>query len=175
MRLLGGITRRKALLTGGACVATVALAPEALAHRAQTVLTTVMWNASSSVLEVTHRIHAHDAELTLAATTGVQAVDITQVKNQAQLLLYIEKQFTMTDGGKTIALQPLGAEMEGEAILVYQECRLATPPKVLSIVNGILRDVFEGQTNLVNVRLAQRTRTLIFSGNDGAKRAEGLL
>lgn len=175
MRLLVGITRRMALLTGGACVATVALAPEALAHRAQTVLTTVMWNASSSMLEVTHRIHAHDAELTLAATTGVQAVDITQVKNQAQLLLYIEKQFTMTDGGKTIALQPLGAEMEGEAILVYQECRLATPPKVLSIVNGILRDVFEGQTNLVNVRLAQRTRTLIFSGSDGAKRAEGLL
>jgi hypothetical protein len=175
VRLLVGITRRMALLTGGACVATVALAPEALAHRAQTVLTTVMWNASSSVLEVTHRIHAHDAELTLAATTGVQAVDITQVKNQAQLLLYIEKQFTMTDGGNTIALQPLGAEMEGEAILVYQECRLATPPKVLSIVNGILRDVFEGQTNLVNVRLAQRTRTLIFSGNDAAKRAEGLL
>jgi len=175
VRLLVGITRRMALLTGGACVATVALAPEALAHRAQTVLTTVMWNASSSMLEVTHRIHAHDAELTLAATTGVQAVDITQVKNQAQLLLYIEKQFTMTDGGKTIALQPLGAEMEGEAILVYQECRLATPPKVLSIVNGILRDVFEGQTNLVNVRLAQRTRTLIFSGSDGAKRAEGLL
>jgi hypothetical protein len=175
VRLLVGITRRMALLTCGACVATVALAPEALAHRAQTVLTTVMWNASSSVLEVTHRIHAHDAELTLAATTGVQAVDITQVKNQAQLLLYIEKQFTMTDGGKTIALQPLGAEIEGEAILVYQECRLATPPKVLSIVNGILRDVFEGQTNLVNVRLAQRTRTLIFSGNDGAKRAEGLL
>ncbi|MFZ4684728.1 MAG: DUF6702 family protein [Hyphomonadaceae bacterium] len=175
MRLLVGITRRMALLTGGACVATVALAPEALAHRAQTVLTTVMWNASSSMLEVTHRLHAHDAELTLAATTGAQSVDITQVKNQAQLLLYIEKQFTMTDGGKTIALQPLGAEMEGEAILVYQECRLATPPKVLSIVNGILRDVFEGQTNLVNVRLAQRTRTLIFSGSDGAKRAEGLL
>jgi len=175
VRLLVGITRRMALLTGGACVATVALAPEALAHRAQTVLTTVMWNASSSVLEVTHRLHAHDAELTLAATTGVQSVDITQVKNQAQLLLYIEKQFTMTDGGKTIALQPLGAEMEGEAILVYQECRLAAPPRGLLIVNGILRDVFEGQTNLVNVRLAQRTRTLIFSGNDGAKPAEGLL
>lgn len=175
MRLLVGITRRRALVTGGACVAAVALAPEAQAHRAQSVLTTVMWNASSSVLEVTHRLHAHDAELTLAATTGVQSVDITQVKNQAQLMLYIEKQFTMTDGGKAIVLQPLGAEMEGEAILVYQECRLASPPKVLSIVNGILRDVFEGQTNLVNVRLAQRTRTLIFSGKDGAKRAEGLL
>lgn len=175
MSLPVGITRRVALLTGGACVAGVAMAPEALAHRAQTVLTTVMWNAASSMLEVTHRLHAHDAELTLAATTGVQAVDITQVKNQAQLMLYIEKQFTLTDGAKPIALQPLGAEFEGEAILLYQECRLAAAPKNLAITNGILRDVFEGQTNLVNVRLAQRTRTLIFSGNDGAKRAEGLL
>ena len=129
MKLPVGITRRMALLTGGALVATVALAPEALAHRAQTVLTTVMWNAASSMLEVTHRIHAHDAELTLAATTGAQAVDITQVQNQAQLMLYIEKQFTLTDGAKTIELQPLGAEMEGEAILIYQECKLAAPPK----------------------------------------------
>jgi hypothetical protein len=175
VKLPVGITRRMALLAGSSCVGAVALAPEALAHRAQTVLTTVMWNAASSMLEVTHRLHAHDAELTLAATTGAQAVDITQVTNQAQLMLYIEKQFTLTDSGKAIVLQPLGAEMDGDAILVYQECRLASPPTGLFIVNGILRDVFEGQTNLVNVRLAQRTRTLIFSGNDGAKRAEGLL
>ena len=171
MRLPASITRRVALLTGGVCM----LAPEALAHRAQTVLTTVMWNAGSSMLEVTHRIHAHDAELTLVATTGAAAVDITQVRNQAQLMLYIEKQFVLKDGARPIALQPLGAEFEGEAILLYQECRLAAPPKELSITNGLLRDVFEGQTNLVNVRLAQRTRTLIFSGDDGTKRAEGLL
>jgi hypothetical protein len=171
VKLPARITRRVAMLAGGA----IALAPEALAHRAQTVLTTVMWNASSSMLEVTHRLHAHDAELTLAATTGAQAVDITQVKNQAQLMLYIEKQFVLKDGAKQITLQPLGAELEGEALLLYQECRLPGPPRDLSIANGILRDVFEGQTNLVNVRLAQRTRTLIFSGEDGAKRAEGLL
>lgn len=170
-----GITRRMAVLTGGAFVTTLALAPEALAHRAQTVLTTVMWNASSSMLEVTHRLHAHDAELALAATSGVETVDITQVKNQAQLMLYIEKEFGLRDGGKQIALQPLGAEFEGESILMYQECKLAAPPKQLSVVNGILRDVFEGQTNLVNVRLAQRTRTMIFSGKDGWKQAEGLL
>lgn len=175
MNRSAGITRRFAVLTGGAFVMTAALAPKALAHRAQTVLTTVMWNAASSMLEVSHRLHAHDAELALAATAGVQAVDITQVKNQAQLMLYIETHFGLKDGAKAIALQPLGAEFEGEAILMYQECKLAAPPKELSITNGILRDVFEGQTNLVNVRLAQRTRTLIFSGDDGVKKAEGLL
>jgi hypothetical protein len=175
VKLSVGMTRRMALLTCGSCVATLALAPKALAHRAQTVLTTVMWNANSSMLEVTHRLHAHDAELALAATIGVAAVDITQVKSQAQLMLYIEKRFSLKDGAKKIALQPLGAEFEGEAILLYQECKLAAPPKQLSIEDGILRDVFEGQTNLVNVRLAHKTRTLIFSGNDGVKHAEGLL
>lgn len=52
---------------------------------------------------------------------------------------------------------------------------MAQPPKALAINNQIFRDVFEGQTNLVNVRLAQKTRTLIFSGGDGVKKAEGLL
>jgi len=172
---LGGkaasITRRMAVLAGCA----LAVAPPALAHRAQTVLTTVMWNAGSGVLEVMHRLHAHDAELTLQATTGAAQVDITVVRNQAQLMLYIEDHFVLTDGGKRITLEPLGTEFEGEAILLYQECRLAAPPRELSIDNRILRDVFEGQTNLVNVRLAQRTRTLIFSGRDGIKKAEGLL
>jgi len=165
----GRITRRMAVLAGCA----LAVAPPALAHRSQTVLTTVMWNAASSMLEVTHRLHNADAEAWLG-TLG-DGTDITAVRNQAQMVLYIENHFGLTDGARKIALVPLGAEIEGEALLVYQECGLAAPPKALSIDNRILRDVFEGQTNLVNVRLAERTRTLIFSGQDGVKEAEGLL
>lgn len=165
------ITRRMAVLAGCA----LAVTPPALAHRAQTVLSTVIWNAASGMLEVTHRLHAHDAELTLAATTGAPMVDIGVVSNQAQLMLYVDTHFGLTDSGRKIALQPLGAEFEGEAILLYQECKLAAPPRDLAVDNRILRDVFEGQTNLVNVRLAERTRTLIFSGKDGVKKAEGLL
>lgn len=167
----GRFTRRAAILAGCA----LAVAPPALAHRSQTVLSLVMWNAASSMLEVTHRIHAHDAELTLQATTGATEADITVVRNQAQLMLYIDAHFVLTDGGRKIALEALGAEMEGEMIALYQECKLAAPPRDLAIDNRILRDVFDGQTNLVNVRLASRTRTLLFSGKDGVKKAEGLL
>lgn len=163
------------MLAGCSLGAGLAFAPPALAHRAQSVLSTVMWNAASSILEVTHRFHAHDAELALQQTTGVVQADITAVKNQAQLMLYIEAHFALMDGGQTIALSPLGAEFEGEALLMYQEVRLKAPPGRLSIDNRLLRDVFEAQTNLVNVRLAQKTRTLIFSGKDGVKTAEGLL
>lgn len=175
MNNTAGITRRFAMLAGCSLGAGLAFAPPALAHRAQSVLSTVMWNAGSSILEVTHRFHAHDAELALQAVTGVTQVDITMVKNQAQLMLYIEERFALMDGGKPIALKPLGAEFEGEALLMYQEIKLKAPPGKLSIDNRLLRDVFEGQTNLVNVRLAQKTRTLIFSGKDGVKAADGLL
>jgi len=170
----GNITRRLAVLAGCALV----VAPPALAHRSQTVLSTVLWNAATSMLEVTHRFHNADAEAWLSQQRtggGAERIDITVVQNQAQMMLYVEDHFALTDGGRAIALQPLGAEVEGEALLIYQECKMAQPPKALAINNQIFRDVFEGQTNLVNVRLAQRTRTLIFSGGDGVKKAEGLL
>lgn len=170
----GNITRRLAVFAGCA----LAVAPAAFAHRSQTVLTTVLWNAASSMLEVTHRFHNADAEAWLSQQRqggGAETIDISIVRNQALMVLYVESHFALTDGGKAIGLQPLGAEVEGEALLIYQECKLAQPPKALAINNQIFRDVFEGQTNLVNVRLAQKTRTLIFSGGDGVKKAEGLL
>jgi hypothetical protein len=167
------LTRRLAIASGCALIA----AP-AFAHRSQSVLTLVNWNPNTSMIEVSHRMHAHDAEVGLAMSTGeanAPAVDIAVAANQAKLMLYIEKHFSLADGKVAIRLEPLGAELESEAILVYQEAKLAAPPPQLTIDNRILRDVFDQQTNLVNVRMAQRTRTLIFAGNDGVKQVKDLL
>lgn len=165
------LTRRLAIFAGCALV----IAPQAFAHKSQTVLTTVGWNPSRSMLEVMHRIHAHDAEVGLAQSLGVEAIDIRQAPSQAQLMLYVEKRFSLAGPTGRIALQPLGAEFESEAILLHQEARLTTPPPSLAVDDQILRDVFDTQTNLVNVKLDKRTRTLIFSGNDGVKQAKDLL
>ncbi len=170
-----GMTRRMAMRAGCALGVGMVLAPPALAHRSQTVLSTVMWNAASSVLEVTHRMHPHDAELALQQTTGATQVDIMVVSNQAALMLYLEERFVLTDGGRNITLEPVGAEFEGDTLLLYTKCALKAPPAKLAIDDRILRDVFEAQANLVNVRLAERTRTFLFSGNDGVKQADGLL
>jgi len=166
------LTRRLAI--AGACA--LAAAPPALAHRSQSVLTTVSWNPATSKLEVMHRIHAHDAEVGLMQATGsTKNVDITVLRNQAQLILYVETHFALKGPQGAITLEPLGAEFQSEAIVLYQEAKLAAPPAELTIDNRILRDIFDGQTNLVNVRLDKRTRTLIFAGQDGAKLAKDLL
>jgi hypothetical protein len=164
------LTRRLAIVAGCA----LAVAPQALAHRSQTVLTTIMWNAAASKLEVTHRFHNADAEAWLGQL-GNGSADVTVVRNQAQLMLYTEGHFALTDGGRKIGLEALGAEFEGEAILLYQEVKLPKPPAELTIDNRIFRDVFDGQANLVNVRLAQQTRTMIFSGQDGPQKVKGQL
>jgi hypothetical protein len=163
------------LVAGGAALA---FAPSAFAHRSQSVLTLVNWNPATSKLEVIHRLHAHDAEVGLARSFGSGAapdVDMSQVTNQAKLMLYIEKHFSVRGPSGPIALEALGAELESEAVVLYQEAKLPAPPKELTIDNQILRDVFDQQANLVNVKLAQRTRTLLFSGKDGAKLAKDLL
>src|SRR5262249_30576479 len=147
------LTRRLLIVSGAA----LAIAPAAFAHRSQSVLTLVNWNPSTSKIEVIHRMHAHDAEVGIAQATGATAapdVDITQAKNQAKLVLYIEKHFSMKGPGGVITLEPVGAELEAEAIVVYQEAKLAAPPAELMIDDQILRDVFDQQTNLVNVKLA---------------------
>jgi hypothetical protein len=165
------LTRRLALAGGILVVA----APQAWAHRSQTVLSIVTWNPATSTLEVGHRIHAHDAEVGLALSSGVEAIDITQVRNQAQLMLDVEKRFSLSDGKAPIPLAPVGAEFESEAIILHQEAKRAAPPAEVFIEDQILCDVFDGQTNLVNVKLAQRTRTLLFVAKDGPKHAKDLL
>ena len=152
------LTRRLAI--AGSCA--LAVAPPALAHRSQSVLTTINWNATTSRLEVMHRIHAHDAEVGLMQATGSnENVDITVLRNQAQLMLYVEKHFSLMAPQGAITLQPLGAEFKSEAIVLYQEAKLAAPPVELTIENQILRDVFDQQTNLVNLKLDKRTRWVL--------------
>jgi hypothetical protein len=172
---IGARLTRRLLIAGGAALA---VAPAAFAHRSQSVLTLVNWNPATSKLEVIHRMHAHDAEVGIAQATGATAapdVDITQAKNQAKLMHYIEKHFSLKAPSGLITLEPVGAELEAEAIAVYQEAKLPAPPAELTIDNQILRDVFDQQTNLVNVKLARKTRTLIFADKDGPKLAKDLL
>lgn len=161
-----------------ACAVAAALAPPAFAHRAQSVLTTVIWNEDAGALEVIHRVHAHDAELALAQMAGdgatAESMTMTEAANRARLIAYVEGEFTLADDQGGIRLVAAGAELAGEAVLVRREARRRRAPRELIVRDRILRDVFEGQTNLVNVRLAKRTRTLLFSGRDDAKRADGL-
>ena len=164
--------RRSVLVSG----ASLLVAPVAFAHRSQSVLTSVVWNATNSTIEVMHRIHADDAEIGLAKYSNLgEVLDLTEIRNQARLLVYVESHFHLSGPEGAIELEPVGVQPQGREINAYQEASLSAPPSELSIDNQILRDIYDRQTNLVNVRMADKTRTMIFSGSDKVKRATNLI
>lgn len=172
MTAAGGNPSRRLLLAAGLAPL---LAPAAWAHRSKSALTTVEWNSANSAIEVIHRVHPHDAELALAAWQGGAAVDLTDVKQQARLMLYVEEAFRLTLDSRVLELEPVGVEVAPMDALIYREVRLKAPPEELVVDDRIFRDLFDDQTNLVNIRMGKSVRTLIFAGRDGPKRARSLV
>lgn len=185
MRQVARPDRRRLLALAGAGILGSALgtALPAQAHRAHAVLTVVRI-ARDGGLQITHRLHGHDAEVALRMVDRVEAPDLSSLENRARLALYVERRFSLAHAdGTPIVLRLLGAERDGEDVLVYQEAppttapgQQAGPPESLSVRSDILREVFETQENRVNIRIdgtgSAKVPTATFRGQDGWKRIE---
>jgi hypothetical protein len=166
------LSRRLVLLGGGA----VLVAPTAFAHRVEACFSTVEWNADASTIEVVHRLHQHDAEVAIGAAAGSNLdVDITKVRNQARAALYAEERFAVSTGGKLLDFEIVGAELRDDSVWIYREVKWPAAPGELVIADTILRDVFPAESNMVNIKMGARVRSLLFAGNDGPKTVTGLL
>lgn len=155
------------------CVAGAAMlciAALSFADRQPGSLSTIKTNSSSGSIEVIHRLHTHDAELGIIAIVGDRTLTLDKLIGRAQLAIYVEQHFLLArlddDGvGALLKLDLIGAEIEGEFVLVYQEYRGQLPSQ-FAVHNNILRDVFPEQVNHVNIALGGEVRSLIFRGDD---------
>jgi hypothetical protein len=101
---------------------------------------------------------------------GEGRISLENLVGRAQLALYVEGRFSIAsqDAGGVRSRLPLGlvgAELDGEFVLVYQEFAGELPAKV-AIRNDILRDVFPEQVNHVNIATGGEVRSATFSGDD---------
>jgi hypothetical protein len=144
----------------------------AFAHRQKLTFTEISYNDSAHLLEVSHRIHLDDAEDAMAITGITDAPDLTSLRARALFALYVEAQFSIKITDASIALELLGAQIEGHYIYVYQQAEMLTAPAgPLLIKCEILRALFSDQSNHVNIALGDSVKTLTFSRNDGSKHA----
>lgn len=130
-------------------------------------LSTIKLNQESGIFEIIHRLHTHDAELAMVVLTGDRQLTLDDLEGRARLALYVEEQFLLApviDGevGPRLPLELIGAELEGEFVLVYQEYAGRLPAHI-AIRDDILRKVFPGQVNHVNVATSDHVRSLTFS------------
>ena len=146
------------------------IAALSFADRQPGSLSTIKINSSSGNIEIIHRLHTHDAELGIIATVGDRTLTLDRLVGRAQLALYVEERFLVAkmDGdeiGAPLQLKLIGAEIDGEFVLVYQEIT-GSLPNQFAVRNNILRDVFPQQVNQVNIALNGAVRSLVFRGDD---------
>ena len=124
-------------------------------------------------IEVIHRLHNHDAEQGVIAVHGDRSLTLDKLEGRARLALYVEERFivaSVTDDGigAPLALELVGAELDGDYILVYQEYNGELPTRI-AVQNGILRDVFPEQVNHVNISTGAE---LVYNARPGQPRPD---
>jgi len=162
-RVLGQI-----LFSGAICAA---LPLRAWAHRQKKAMSHIEWNARTKMLEITHDLHAHDAEQVLARLGLIDTPDITSLRARANLALYVQKNFKIAAlDGQNLTLTIIGAETDATYAHVYMETAMLKPPSGLLITNTILQEVFPTQINQVNMALGDNVKSVIFAKGDGQKK-----
>jgi hypothetical protein len=134
------------------------------AHQQKEAITRVLFNARTGNIEVMHRFLLHDAEH--AVKTFVDhGPDLIDSKPDRQLFAnYVHERFSMSDqDGHPLALSPVGHEIEGRFIWVYEEAPIPEAVTALRIRHDALRDIWPDQVNLVNVERAGSLKTASFS------------
>ena len=167
------IDRRKLIHTGLAGLACCALPLTAHAHRKKRAVSTVEWNTSSKLLQVTHELHLHDAEQGLNRLGKITKPDLSSLRARAQLALYVQEHFAVfKPNGNPIDLEIIGAEIGASYAYIYQEIKLASVPNGLKIRNSILQDMYLDQTNLVNIIFENELSSLVFVAGDEVKNTQ---
>jgi hypothetical protein len=136
------------------------------AHRVSSALTTVVWVESEKSFEITHRLHLHDVQAALRNVIAGPSTTIFSLEGQAELILYVSEAFEVSgDSGEPIALTPLGAEVEGDYVYIYQEASLDNLPNTITILDLTFLDIYGPQENQVNVEYDGTVQSLVFNAS----------
>lgn len=160
------VTTRRTVISGLCGVGAFCWAGPAWAHRLARTESDVTISQKGDV-SIVHVYHLQDAQSALFQAGLIDRPDLGSLRARAQLALYTEANFTLAVSGTPVALDLIGAEIQGDSAYVYQEGHISDG--ALSIDARMLRSLLKGQSNSVNIVRDGQTVTLDFSGDDGPK------
>ncbi|MEM7099424.1 MAG: DUF6702 family protein [Pseudomonadota bacterium] len=139
------------------------LAKPCFAHTLAQTTTQMIWQPDTKLLQVTHALHLDDV-LVLMADLGNPEGEMT-VEMQAKLMYYLESKFQVKVGDELLTLEPLGAQLDGDFLWLYQEVELTTPEPGISVDIRLLHEYYPQQSHHLNFQIGTDTRSL-FLGID---------
>ena len=138
------------------------------AHQQKEAITRILFNPRTANIEVMHRFLLHDAEHAVKELQDAKADILDSDSTRQSFADYVYARFSISDqDGHPIGLTPLGYEIEGRFIWVYQETVIPDTITALRITHDALRDLWPEQKNLVNVEWDGQLKSAYFS--DGSR------
>ncbi|MEA5404068.1 DUF6702 family protein [Arcicella sp. DC2W] len=134
-------------------------------HAFHTSLTEMRYNAKSKGFEVSLRVFTDDLEKVLSHDNQNKKIVIeNNDKNDALVEQYVKKHFMLVNSKNQLkAIQYIGKEKEGDATWIYLELPINEAISGLKLKNDVLIDMFEDQTNIVNVFVKEEKTSFIFN------------
>ncbi|SDG44147.1 MULTISPECIES: DUF6702 family protein [unclassified Duganella] len=132
------------------------------AHNFHMGMADISYNERTGSTEIVHTYTGHDLTALLTNLYGRQ-FDLGRADSEAPLRRYVEKQFIITGpDGKQLPLQWVGARVDADSVVIFQEIPRTRLAKGDRIHNALLIDFLPSQKNTVNLQTDGTTKTLIF-------------
>lgn len=125
-------------------------------------------NPAEASLEISHRIFIDDLEKGLESMGAYNlnlGTEKETPKGNAVLNRYMGQHFKVSVDGKPVPWKMIGKEVENDVIWIYVEVSDVTKITSLEIENSMLTDVYDDQTNMINVTVGEEKKSLLLSGS----------
>lgn len=144
----------------------VAIVPSEKRHDFHSSLTEINYNPKSEALEVTMRVFTDDFEKALTTQNEGKPIRLernTEATSQ-HIERYLRKHFALISPTKQVkTFSYIGSETELDATWLYFELPDCKSIKGYTLYNVVMLELFDDQTNLVNVILGDQRRSFIFN------------
>lgn len=134
-------------------------------HDFHTSLTEINYNPKTKSLEMTIRVFTDDLERALTNINNDKAVKIqpTDYSTDPLIIKYLRKHLAFVSPNKDVVPYDfLGKEVELDATWLYVEVPAAENLKGYSIFNSIMTELFDDQTNLINLIYPDKKKSFVF-------------
>ena len=134
------------------------------AHRDHGVWTELVW--SEDRFEITHHMHLQDAQRVLERL-GVD-VRLDSPEGLAQLALYVEDRFSLSERGESAHLELIGAETEGDFLYVFQEWHASAGAEIPQIDSTLLKEIHPDAVTWIRIEAPELNRTWSVDGHNSS-------
>jgi hypothetical protein len=114
-------------------------------------------------LEITLRVFIDDLQSAIRNKLNQEDLDILHPANTTSDKLiweYLQPHLSVQLDGKRQTIKYLGHEADADALTFYIQVQPVKTWKTIEIKNSILTELFEDQSNLVNITLGEKTKSL---------------